>query len=105
VASIESLLALMKRGTDSALLRYSLAAEMCKQNDLAGALPHAQSAVQMQPDFSAAWKLLGKILAESGDTATAAEAYSKGIEVATARGDKQAVKEMQVFLKRLQRTT
>ncbi|MCJ7556330.1 MAG: hypothetical protein MUP90_05380 [Gammaproteobacteria bacterium] len=105
MASVENLLALMERGTDSALLRYSLAGEMRKQNDLAGALPHAQKAVQMQPDFSAAWKLLGKILAESGDTAMAAEAYSSGIRVATTRGDKQAAREMQVFLKRLQRNT
>ncbi len=103
MASVQSLLALMERGMDSPLLRYSLAGEMRKQDDLPGALPHAQKAVQMQPDFSAAWKLLGKIHAESGDTLMATEAYSKGIQVAKAQGDKQAEKEMLVFLKRLKR--
>jgi predicted Zn-dependent protease len=103
VASVQSLLALLERGMDSPLLRYSLAGEMHRQNDPVGALPHALKAVRMQPDFSAAWKLLGKIQAESGDTAMAMEAYSKGIQVAKAQGDKQAEKEMQVFLKRLQR--
>jgi hypothetical protein len=37
-----------------------------------------------------------------GQKAAAQEAFSKGIEVAEKKGDIQAVKEMQVFLKRLQ---
>ena len=55
------------------------------------------------PGYSAAWKLLGKSLDESGDAVAAAGAYRSGIEAATRRGDKQAAKEMTVFLKRLEK--
>ena len=38
---------------------------------------------------------------ENHDTAAAINAYQQGIQVAEQKGDKQAAKEMQVFLKRL----
>ena len=55
------------------------------------------------PNYSAAWKLLGKALAESGAAAEALEAYERGIAVAEARGDKQAAKEMTVFARRMRK--
>lgn len=100
-----NLLAMLERGSDSALLRFSLAGEMLKDGDAAGAIVHAEKAVHMQPDYSAAWKLLGKAYTAANDSLRAMAAYSKGIEVSEARGDKQAAKEMRVFLKRLQRDT
>jgi cytochrome c-type biogenesis protein CcmH/NrfG len=57
--------------------------------------------VEQDGDYSAAWKLLGKALAESGDADGAAAAYRNGIAAAERRGDKQAAKEMTVFLRRL----
>ena len=53
---------------------------------------------------TAAWKLLGKALAEAGDGPGAATAYAQGIAVAEARGDVQAAKEMRVFLRRLEKS-
>ena len=47
---------------------------------------------------------MGKALAESGESDEAINAYTRGIEVAESRGDKQAAKEMRVFLKRLQKS-
>ena len=47
--------------------------------------------------------LYGKALQASDNTAAAIEAYERGIEVAGRKGDKQAAKEMTVFLKRLRR--
>jgi predicted Zn-dependent protease len=105
MASLEQLQSLLEAGADSGLLRYSLATEMSRLGDLAGAVVHARAAVHMQEDYSAAWKLLGKVEAASGNTEAAIEAYSTGVEVAEARGDKQAAKEMRVFLKRLQGST
>jgi predicted Zn-dependent protease len=100
-----NLLAMLERGNDSAMLRFSLAGEMLKDGDIAEAIEHAQKAVEMQPDYSAAWKLLGKACVAANDSARAIAAYSQGIDVSEARGDKQAAKEMRVFLKRLQRDT
>ena len=55
------------------------------------------------PKYSAAWKLLGKALSDSGQDAAALQAYRDGIVVAEARGDKQAAKEMTLFAKRLEK--
>ncbi len=57
----------------------------------------------LDPGYSAAWKLYGKVLAEQGLTDEAIQAYEKGITLAESRGDIQAAKEMRVFLKRLRK--
>lgn len=95
--------AMLARGQDNALLRFSLGSAWLGQGEPARAAEHLARAVEHDPGYSAAWKLLGKALAATGDTAAAHAAYTRGIEVATAKGDLQAAKEMQVFLKRLQR--
>jgi Tfp pilus assembly protein PilF len=88
---------------DGALLRYSLGNEWLKAGDAAQAALHLREAVARDAKFSAAWKLLGKALAESGQTAAALAAYEQGIGVAKAKGDVQAAKEMSVFAKRLKK--
>jgi predicted Zn-dependent protease len=88
---------------DGALLRVSLANALLVQNEVAGAVSELRRALVFDADYSAAWKLLGKTLADSGDTVAAIGAYEQGIAAAIKRGDKQAQKEMQVFLKRLQK--
>jgi len=90
-------------GQDNTLLRYSLGTEYLKAGDARAAVLHLRRAVQHDHDYSAAWKMLGKALTEAGDGAAAREAYATGIEVAERKGDKQAAKEMRVFLKRLQK--
>jgi tetratricopeptide (TPR) repeat protein len=67
------------------------------------AAEHLRQAVTKDPKYSAAWKLLGKALADSGRKEEAIKAYEDGIKVAEEKGDKQAAKEMTVFLKRLQK--
>jgi len=47
--------------------------------------------------------VLGQARAAAGDAAGAAESFRRGIEVADARGDRQAAKEMRVFLRRLEK--
>lgn len=101
IAKLEGLLA---QGQDTALLRYGLGAEYLKQNQPESAVAHLQRAVAHDPQYSAAWKLLGQALANSGHAAEAIAAYTDGLRVAQAKGDKQAAKEMAVFLKRLQKT-
>lgn len=92
---------MLASGQDNALLRYSLGNEYLKLGDAAAAARHLQQAVVHDRTYSAAWKLLGKALTEQGDTVSAMQAYTTGIEVAEQKGDKQAAKEMQVFLRRL----
>jgi tetratricopeptide (TPR) repeat protein len=89
---------------DGALLRYSLGSEYLKMGEHARAAEYLREAVARDPAYSAAWKALGKALAEGGRTQEALEAYRRGIEAAQAKGDKQAEKEMKVFARRLERS-
>ena len=95
--------ALLASGKDSPLLRFSLGMQYLREGRAAKAAEHLREAVRQDAKYSAAWKLLGKALAESGDAEAAKEAYRTGIATAEARGDKQAAKEMSVFLRRLEK--
>jgi predicted Zn-dependent protease len=88
---------------DGALLRYSLGNEYLKAGDPAQAARHLGAAVEKDPNYSAAWKLLGRACSEAGQPAEALRAWLRGIEVAEARGDKQAAREMTVFARRVQK--
>ncbi len=88
-------------GKDSALLRFSLGNEYLKLENSPQAIRHLRAAVAQDAGYSAAWKLLGKALAQAGDVMGAKSAYANGIAAAIAKGDKQAAKEMTVFSKRL----
>ena len=69
--------------------------------DGAKASEHLQRAVALDPHYSVAWKLLGKARLAQGEPAAAREAWNQGIASAEAKGDAQVVKELRVFLKRL----
>ncbi|HXG28122.1 MAG TPA: tetratricopeptide repeat protein [Nevskiales bacterium] len=97
----ENLEALLAKGQDGALLRFTLGELCLKAGEAQAAADHLARAVALDPDYSAAWKLYGRALAEAGRREEAAAAYARGIAVAEARGDRQAAKEMRVFLKRI----
>jgi len=88
---------------DGALLRYSLGSALLEAGDATGAVAAFERALGFDPTYSAAWKLLGKAHLAAGSPAAAAEAWRRGIAAAGARGDKQAEKEMTVFLRRLEK--
>lgn len=86
---------------DGALLRFSLGNALLAEGNADAAVVEFRAATAFDTNYSAAWKLLGNALSACGDRAAAIEAYQCGIAVAESRGDKQAAKEMQVFLRRL----
>lgn len=100
-ARIESLEKMRDGPRDGALLRFSLGNEYLKAGDAAQAAKCFQEAVDRDRQYSAAWKALGKALAGNGQVAEALRAYEQGIDIATARGDIQAAREMGVFARRL----
>ena len=102
---IERLKALLAQGQDNALLRFSLGNAYAAQGEYPAAIEHLQKALQHDPSYSAAWKLLGKAQTEAGRSQEAVTTYQRGIETAEQKGDVQAAKEMRVFLKRLQKPT
>ncbi|MEK7304340.1 MAG: tetratricopeptide repeat protein [Pseudomonadota bacterium] len=103
MAVVDNLEALLAKGTDNALLRFGLANEYLKLGQSEQAIGHLRKALAHDPKYSAAWKRLGKALADTGRTDEAIAAYESGVRVAEEKGDVQAAKEMRVFLKRLQK--
>lgn len=103
MAVIDNLEALLAKGTDNALLRFGLANEYLKLGQSEQAIGHLRKALAHDPKYSAAWKRLGKTLADTGRTDEAIAAYESGVRAAEENGDIQAAKEMRVFLKRLQK--
>lgn len=97
---IDNLQKMLESGQDSALLRYSLGTACQKAGELEQAREHLAEAVRQDPGYSAAWKAYGKVLVELDRLEEAVDAFGRGIEVAEQKGDIQAAKEMNVFMKR-----
>ena len=88
---------------DGPLLRYSLGLEYAKAGNHDKAVQYLRDAVERDPLYSAAWKVLGKSLTELRLNEEALAAYERGIAAARQKGDRQAEKEMTVFAKRLRK--
>lgn len=99
--TIESLERMLASGKDGTLLRFGLGSALLKEARWADAAQHLRACVMLDPTYAAAWKLLGKALAEAGDVAGAREAYTQALSHAQTRGDKQIEREVAVFLRRL----
>jgi Tfp pilus assembly protein PilF len=100
---ISNLEKLLSQGRQSALLRFSLGNEYLKIREIWVAVFHLKRALELDPNYSAAWKLLAMALAEGGVLNEALDTYRRGIEVAQRHGDQQAVREMTVFARRLEK--
>lgn len=103
MSQLDTFKALLEKGNDNELIRYSLGNEYFKQNDFEQSIIHLKKAIEHKPSFSAAWKLFAKALTENEQNNEAIVAYEKGINIAEENGDIQSVKEMRVFLKRLKK--
>jgi predicted Zn-dependent protease len=102
---VENLEKLLASGQDSPLLRFGLGNAYLAENRPEQALVHLRTAVTQDPGYSAGWKLLGRALAQLDRDLEARDAYRQGIAAADRKGDKQAAKEMTVFLRRLEKKT
>ncbi|WP_443083789.1 tetratricopeptide repeat protein [Verticiella alkaliphila] len=101
ITPLETMLA---AGKDNSLLRYGLGQAYLDDGQPTPAITHLRACVAHDATYSAAWKLLGKAYMAAGDTAAAADAWRHGIAAAQGRGDKQAEKEMTVFVRRAERS-
>jgi len=100
---IANLQKLLHGPRDGALLRFSIGSEYLKAGDPEKAAEYLRGAIEKDAKYSAAWKLLGKALAEAGRLNEAIETYRKGQAVAQERGDRQAAREMSVFARRVEK--
>lgn len=96
-----SLEARLAAGGESALLRFSLGSVCFHARKLDDSLIHLERAVALDPDYSAAWALLGKAKRDAGDWEGAIRTFERGITVADRQGDVQAARQMRTFMYRL----
>ena len=92
---------ILPAGRDDALLRFALGQACLEENDAEAAINHFGAAITHDRHYSAAWKLLGRAQQEAGMPDRAAQTFREGIAIANEKGDRQAAREMTVFLRRL----
>ncbi len=98
---LERFEAQLAEGNDSALLRLSIAQQLSTELRFDEAIGHLQRALLLNPLYTAVWQALGSALEKKGDAARAMATYKSGVETAKKNGDKQAERQMGVFLSRL----
>ena len=89
---------------DNVMVRYSLGREYLKVKRYDEAERELREALRLKPDYSAAYRELGKSLVGMDRLDEAREIYTQGAQVASEKGDLQTQREIEVFLRRLQKT-
>ena len=88
---------------DDPVVRFGLAGAYLDAGQAEDAVTEYRETIRLKPDYSAAYRGLGRALERAGRVPEAVVAYQQGLEVATRNGDLQTVKEIEVFLRRLQK--
>ena len=94
---------LLERDPNNPMVLYSLGNELFKEGSYPEARDHLRRAVENKPDYSVAYRMLGRTHYELREDAEAREVFAKGREVATQNGDLQTAKEIDVFRRRLEK--
>ena len=94
---------LLERDPNNPMVLYSLGNELFKEGSYQEARDLLRRAVENKPDYSVAYRMLGRSHYELHEDAEAREVFTKGREVATQNGDLQTVKELDVFQRRLKK--
>ena len=94
---------LLERDPNNPMVLYSLGSELFKEGSYSEARDYLRRAVENKPDYSVAYRMLGRAHYELREDAEAREIFAKGCEVATQNGDLQTVKEIDVFQRRLEK--
>lgn len=97
---IDRIREMLESEPEDALLLAMLGTALIEEGNPQDAVEPFRSASRLRPDYTASWKGLGRALFESGLHEEAVAALRKGIEVARKNGDLQAVREMEVWLRR-----
>ncbi len=98
---LEAFEALVAQAPANVMVRYSLGREYLKARRYAEAEREFREAVRLKPDYSAAYRELGKSLVELRRPDEAKEIYQQGADIACEKGDLQTKREIEVFLRRL----
>jgi len=102
-ARIQQFQELIALEPEDTVLRFGLGELYIEAGEFTCAAEQFAEIVRLDPQYSAAYRYLGQAYTALDRPQAAAEVFQRGIVVAEARGDLQTAKEMQVFLRRLQK--
>lgn len=95
---IEVFTAMLAEQPENALIWYGLASEQYKLENWVEAAKSLRQVVSLNPDYTAAYQLLGTVLAKNDDLVGAQQAWRAGIEAAGRTGAWKAGQHMQGLL-------
>lgn len=97
-SKIEVFTAMLMEQPENAMIWYGLASEQYKLENWDEAAKSLRQVVSLNPDYTAAYQMLGTALANNDDLAGAQEAWRNGIEAAGRTGAWKAGQHMQALL-------
>jgi len=97
-SKIEVFTAMLAEQPDNAMIWYGLASEQYKLEIWTEAAKSLHRVVSLNPDYTAAYQMLGTVLAKNDDLAGAQQAWRDGIEAAGRTGAWKAGQHMQALL-------
>ena len=97
-SKIETFTAMLAEQPENAMIWYGLASEQYKLENWAEAAKSLRQVVSLNPDYTAAYQMLGTVLANMDDLAGAQQAWREGIESAGRTGAWKAGQHMQALL-------
>ncbi len=100
-SKIEQFEQLIEMEPNDPVLHFGLGMEYQRLGDFVAAAEEFRRTTELKPDYSAAYRELGKALEKLDQNQKASNTYRKGVEVAKQNGDLQTMKEIEVFLRRL----
>lgn len=102
-ARIEALEELVADEPDDDTARFMLATELARVAEHARAAEHFRAVLAHDPEYTAAWRGLGRAQIALGERDAARETLVRGLDVASRTHDYQSGREMEAFLARLDR--
>lgn len=100
---VDNLEKMLASGRDDAMLRFGLGSAYFNQKEFDKAIPHLRACITHDSQYTAAYKLLGKALYRLGENEEARIIFLTGLPIAVDKGDKQTEREIQAFLKKLEK--
>jgi Flp pilus assembly protein TadD len=97
-SKIEIFTAMLAEQSENAMIWYGLASEQYKLENWAEVAKSLRQVVRLNPDYAAAYQMLGTALANAGDLAGAQQAWRDGIEAADRTGAWKAGQHMRALL-------
>jgi uncharacterized protein HemY len=94
---------LLEKDPENPMILCSLGIELFKEGRYLEAREHLRRAIENKPDYSVAYRILGRAHFELRENTEARRVFTEGREVALANGDLQTVREIDVFLRRLEK--